>query len=518
MLIAGLPFEGGDEALRRYMELGIGNFVLPGAFLCELPRLGELVRIGNELARTSGKPAPFFAMGGGLEAALIPPELGFLPSPLAIGALPSGAARSAARKAGRFLGSVLALFGIRLVFAPRLDVASDPKREGGILSLFGEDALRTGLLGAAYAEGLRSKGVAACSGLFPGCGCLSAEGRGTLPIVSFPADRLVAVEMKAFARCVRARVPAISIGRVLVPALEPSKAPAARSARVIEGRLREGLGFSGLVIGDRLDEDPAGPGRAAVLGALAGCDLSFVAGPAAAEAAVEALALALASGELPEPRVVVASRRLDHVSRTAAKRALAVAAEGASPASEQALRLLEGKALRRYSSRTIAASMTLLRNEGGYPLPQARRLVVFFEAPKGSLDSRASDEIFAILSAGLGEALMLRVSADPSPADIDAVSAALGDKKETLAALVLSYDAHFRPAQEGLVRLIEESSVSLSIAAMRDPYDAAFFPRAAGLLAAYGYSPETARAVVSLARSGGALKGRSPVTVLGLEV
>jgi beta-N-acetylhexosaminidase len=85
-------------------------------------------------------------------------------------------------------------------------------------------------------------------------------------------------------------------------------------------------------------------------------------------------------------------------------------------------------------------------------------------------------------------------------------------------ALVLSCDAHLRPSQESFIHVLEESLESVSIIALRDPYDAAFFPRAAAIGAVYGDSEASIRAAARLASGRIEARGRCPVRVLGIEV
>jgi hypothetical protein len=101
--------------------------------------------------------------------------------------------------------------------------------------------------------------------------------------------------------------------------------------------------------------------------------------------------------------------------------------------------------------------------------------------------------------------------------EAEAFLAELGVREER-SALVFSWDAHARPSQESLIHVVEECRASMSLIALRDPYDGAFFPKARAIAAVYGFSPATVRAGLALAS--GRLKplGTCPVAVLGLEV
>jgi hypothetical protein len=56
------------------------------------------------------------------------------------------------------------------------------------------------------------------------------------------------------------------------------------------------------------------------------------------------------------------------------------------------------------------------------------------------------------------------------------------------------------------------------VIAMRDPYDAAFFPQAVGLGAAYGFSASCAAAAARALAGRAKARGGQPVEVIGLEI
>jgi beta-N-acetylhexosaminidase len=308
------------------------------------------------------------------------------------------------------------------------------------------------------------------------------------------------------------------VGRVLVPAMEPERIPACRSARLIEGRLRESLGFRGLVIGEGYELD-ADPGKAVVLSALAGCDLCLVARSEVALAGAAALDAAAAMGELPAVRAESARKRLDALLDRTAKRRDAVAGVAPEP------RRRETQKADRDIERAIVVlrgSLALERVGDGFD----GALVLVFLPPPDSADAAESQAALAALRSALPGATFLALPADPRPGDVDGLSAILARGEASSAhsaqgfsrAAVLTYDAHFRPAQEGLSRLVEESVPRVVVVAVRDPYDAAFFPRAAGLGAAFGFSEGTFKAIGRLLRGEAKPRGVSPVSVIGLEI
>jgi beta-glucosidase-like glycosyl hydrolase len=514
MVLAGLG--GGDSrstegAIDFLVDAGVRAFLFPGSLLAEAARLSSLASYARRRAEMAGLGRILIAIGG---AAL--PGFGqpFFPSavtPLGLAAIvPPRLGRQAAKRAGRLLGLALAAAGIDMVLAPRLDLASDPKDPSGALDRFGEDPDTAGSLAAEYIRGLDSAGVAACAGRFPGLGSVCVERSTGLTFVGFPAERLEAVEMRPFGRAARAGAAAVLVGRILVPSLEPERIPATQSARIIEGRLREALGFKGFVIGDDICPE-AEPLKAVLLGALAGCDLCLVSDPETARAAAAELERAAAVGELPAPRIAVAMRRLE---RFLANRPVSLERQHGTPAR------LEEAELRR-AERDREESLTALKGE--LAMARGKSLVLAFLPPRGSPEAAEIPAARDALRAVMPDVDILFLPADPTPLDTRALSdrlsgGAIEGGGPYVQAAALTYDAHFRPAQEGLARLVEESVSEFRVVAMRDPYDAAFFPRARGLGAAYGFTAAGMGAVARLLTGGGEPKGLCPVQVIGLEV
>ena len=509
MIMGGLPLaeesSPGDLSLvESYARAGIGAFLFPGFLLRQGERLKSLADAARAAAKEAGLGPVCVAIGGYRVPAFgLPP---FPPSPTPLG-LASSKSTAAARRAGLLLGSALAAYGVDLVLAPRLDLASDPKDPFGALEGFGEDARLAGALGAAFSLGLGRRGVGACAGRFPGLGSVCRDPYESMPYIALPAPRLERCEMRPFARAVDSGIAAILVGRVLVPSLEAERIPASASARVIEGRLREALGFRGVVIGDDVSpEEDAG--RAAVLGALAGCDLCLYSRPEAALAAASALERAATTGELPLIRVASSKRRLAAFFERKAR-----AGRRSGEASRKRLKKAQ---------RDIEDSVSVLRGDlalGAQASGEfSSALVLVFLPPTGAPDAPETEAVLAALREGLPGACVLGLGADPGADETRTLEAALENPSRFAEAIVLTYDAHFRPAQEGLARLLEERVPSFRVVAMRDPYDAAFFPGALGLGAAYGFSGAAAKAVAALLAGKAKARGGRPVEVIGLEV
>ena len=168
-----------------------------------------------------------------------------------------------------------------------------------------EDVAR---LGKVVIETLQEEGIAACGKHFPGHGDTATDSHFELPLVEHPPDRLEAVELVPFRAAIASRVAAIMTAHILVPALDET-GPATLSSRIVDGLLKQQLGYDGLVVTDDLEMKAIsaryGLGQATVGAITAGCDAVLMCGTSQEPQvlALESLIHAVEDGSLPLPRV-----------------------------------------------------------------------------------------------------------------------------------------------------------------------------------------------------------------------
>lgn len=142
--------------------------------------------------------------------------------------------------------------GVDMDLAPVLDVASGPGPDSthtdGPRS-FSPDPQTAGAYGVAFAEGLEAGGVIPVVKHFPGEGNATAN-TDDGPAATLPYAELESSDLLPFEAAVQAHLPAVMVGNATVPSL--TTLPASLSPSVIQGLLREKLGFSGLVLTDSL--------------------------------------------------------------------------------------------------------------------------------------------------------------------------------------------------------------------------------------------------------------------------
>jgi beta-N-acetylhexosaminidase len=187
-------------------------------------------------------------------------------------------ARAADAETLRWIAGVTArrlhALGFDWDFAPVADVHSEPDNPVIGPRAWGTTPAQVTANAGAWLAGFQGSGVATCVKHAPGHGDTRTDSHLALPVCDADLATLEAREFVPF----RAHAAADSLmtAHVVYPALDPG-VPATFSRAIVQGVLRERLGFRGVVITDALEMQGAAAGRTpaeAGLAALAaGCDL-----------------------------------------------------------------------------------------------------------------------------------------------------------------------------------------------------------------------------------------------------
>ena len=219
--------------------------------------------------------------------------------------------------AGRFAGALAAelkAVGISLDYTPVLDVLTNPKNPVIGDRALAERADDVAALGSVIIRTLQAEGIAACGKHFPGHGDTSVDSHFDLPLIEHPPDRLDAVELVPFKAAIQADVASMMTAHILIPALD-EEVPATLSSTIVDGLLKQKLGFKGLVLSDDLEMKAIsgryGMADATVMAIRAGCDAVLMCGEDqdAQARAIEAVIRALEDGSLSLKRAADALAR-----------------------------------------------------------------------------------------------------------------------------------------------------------------------------------------------------------------
>jgi len=152
---------------------------------------------------------------------------------------------------GDSVGTQMRQAGVNVNLAPVLDVdggdGPNAADADGWRSFSADPDTAAGY-GVAFLQGLRQAGVIPVVKHFPGLG--GAADTDEAPAATQPLSELLTTGLPPFRAAIAAGAPAVMISNASVPGL--TTLPASLSSAVIEGLLREQLGFTGLVITDSL--------------------------------------------------------------------------------------------------------------------------------------------------------------------------------------------------------------------------------------------------------------------------
>ncbi len=218
---------------------------------------------------------------------------------------------------GRITALEARAIGVHWNFFPDADVNSNPANPIINTRSFGEDPKQVGDFVAAYIRGAHQGSMLTTAKHFPGHGDTAADSHLGLAQVTGDRAHLEAVELPPFRRAIEAGVDAVMVAHVTVPALdsEPHRV-ATLSGAIVDGLLKEEMGFKGIVVTDALDmaaltrlyAQNSGIGRAAVDSFNAGNDALII--PADLDASYRALLEALHSGEISRQRLDQSVRKI----------------------------------------------------------------------------------------------------------------------------------------------------------------------------------------------------------------
>ena len=220
-------------------------------------------------------------------------------------ALGSAGDTEAAKRAAEQIADYLMPLGFNLDFAPVADVV-DPLRSDtmGLRSLSSDAAVAADMV-RAEVEGFRDKKMLCCAKRFPGIGAAAGDSHEGAITIEATNEELETVDLVPFRAAIEAGVPMIMVGHVSLPNIVGDSTPAPLSSAVVQGMLRDSLGYTGIIVTDSLSmgaiTDYYTPAEAAVAALKAGCDIPLM--PERLDEAYQGVLSAVQVGELTEERL-----------------------------------------------------------------------------------------------------------------------------------------------------------------------------------------------------------------------
>jgi beta-N-acetylhexosaminidase len=238
------------------------------------------------------------------------------PFTMALGAIDDD---SLVYRQARFIADEMRARGLNMIFAPVLDVNSNPDNPIIGIRSYGDDPRNVSRLGSSFIRGSQDNGVMACGKHYPGHGSSNLDSHIDLPTLSRSIEEFLKCDLIPFQEAIRVGVSSIMTAHIAAPRIDESMVPATFSDKLINEVLFHRLDFRGLVISDsfhmealsRFGDEADMAGRALA----AGCDI--ILDPIEPVRLIEGLSkrvkdgkISMAQLERPAEKVIMAKLRV----------------------------------------------------------------------------------------------------------------------------------------------------------------------------------------------------------------
>lgn len=238
-------------------EYPIGGVIL---FRENLTDIDQIVRLTDDLQNNipSGRLIAIDQEGGSVTRIYNATEM---PGNMALGAIDDVLVTS---KSSQILAVELESLGFNFMFAPVLDVNSNPQNPIVGVRSFGKNPELVARHGVAYCDGLNRVGLIACGKHFPGHGDTDSDSHHALPVINKSIDEFTNVDLFPFSVAIDANIESIMTAHIVFPNLDNSTImssktnrempiPATLSKKILTELLRNKMHYKGVIVSDALD-------------------------------------------------------------------------------------------------------------------------------------------------------------------------------------------------------------------------------------------------------------------------
>lgn len=154
-----------------------------------------------------------------------------------------------AANVGRAMAIELRSIGMNVVFAPSVDIHSNPDNPVIGARALATDADAVIEAARAFIRAAEAEGMMTCPKHFPGHGETAVDSHHGLPVVEYDLDALRNRELRTFKATIDDGARLVMTSHILFPNIDDG-IPATMSRRIVRDVLRDELGFEGVVVTD----------------------------------------------------------------------------------------------------------------------------------------------------------------------------------------------------------------------------------------------------------------------------
>ena len=252
ILMFGWAGEEPEQLLYQWVERGLGSVKVFGWNTNDIHLVAKSISSLQTGSQQNRFKIPLFVAtdqeGGSIRH--VKGDTMITPGNMAIGAAgyPTDAWYSA-----YYISREIRALGINMNFAPTVDLFTN--HDSSIIGTrsFGDDPVKAGILGAAFAAGSEAAGVIPTVKHFPGHGDTELDSHGKLPVIDIDFETFKNRELVPYMYLIKENTPAIMSGHLSFPQIDESGAPASLSKYFLTDLLRNQMGYDGLIITDDME-------------------------------------------------------------------------------------------------------------------------------------------------------------------------------------------------------------------------------------------------------------------------
>lgn len=409
--------------------------------------------------------------------------------------------RDLCAEVGRVTAEQLRAVGIHQNLAPVADVMMVADNPGVNIRTTGSDPRVSAEYVSTFVKAQGANGLASTLKHFPGYGSARVDAHFDLPSIPVSREEWDRTERIPFEAAIRSGAEAVMLGHVIFPALDPDNA-ATFSKPIVQGVLREDLGFDGVIVTDAMDMGgaarPEGPAEACVSALLAGVDQILM--PSDLHSAYAAVLDAVRNGKLDRERLRESARRILRLKLKV----------GLDDSDIPGLDVLSSERHKEIAERVARASLTVRDAEVFFPLEQPASVLIAHPGIDPQKRGVNPGEVLKGMLEGAGhdvrEVLWGGSEAEGGPWSNP-------DLNVSQAVLILRDAWKDGVDVAGVIDGLVGAGISVTVVAIRSPYDGVAVPSGVPLLYTYGDNSSAVRAAGRVLVGDEVPTGRCPMQV-----
>lgn len=414
-------------------------------------------------------------------------------------------------KIAKTTGEEFKAMGINLVQAPIVDVLTYSGRKTMKSASFGENVDKVCEHSLAMMKGFKDAGIAAMAKHFPGYGSVATDAHKGLAEIHKSFDELDATDIKPMKVLFENGVNGVMTGHVLTHCVD-DEYPATMSEKMINGYLREKLGFEGIVETDAMRmpaiQDRYGTAEASIKAINAGCDLVLLRGNIEHfEEGYFGILDAVKNGTIS---IETIDKSVERILKQKNEIGLLDNPYADETEADKIVGCDEHKSL---AKELAKKSVSLLKNKD-LPLSTDEKILTVCVEPQkiaATLDEiQCVDMLHKAVNKLYPSSECMVVKMQTHDSEIDAIKEKICDYDVII---IGTCNAILYDGQQKLINEILNSGKTVIAVAMDSPYDIEIMPRVKNYICTYGVAAESANAAVDVIF--GDLKGEAkpPVTI-----